>query len=313
MTGEALAGPAPEKPEGRVAICIASCRRPAQLRRLLESLDVLAFTGEPPEIEIHLADNDPQGSARAVCEDAQDWLRHPLSYRIEPRPGIPQARNASLAPALGRVEWIAFVDDDEWVDPHWLDALLARQRKSGADVVTGPVLSRFGATAPAWIVEGGFYEAPRFADGSARPTAFTGNTLVRASVLEAQPRWFDERLAIGEDAELFFRLAANGHRIVWADDALAYENVPAERLRLAAILRRGFREGVARARMDLWLSMPGGAAWIALRGAGRLMQGLAGAIRPWPCGAGARARALRRACFGLGRLLGLPGALVSRA
>ena len=41
------------------------------------------------------------------------WLRHPLTYAIEKRRGIPQARNAALARVLGEVDWIAFVDDDE--------------------------------------------------------------------------------------------------------------------------------------------------------------------------------------------------------
>src|SRR5258705_4394347 len=104
----------------RVAICIATHRRPQGLLALLQSLDGLVFDGAAPEVRVIVADNDEAESARAICDGARDWLRHPLTYVVEKRPGIPQARNASLAPALGSVDWIAFADDDELADPRWL-------------------------------------------------------------------------------------------------------------------------------------------------------------------------------------------------
>jgi glycosyltransferase involved in cell wall biosynthesis len=297
-----------EKEAGRIGICIASYRRPAQLLTLLQSLDALTFEATAPAIQIFVVDNDVAESARDVCESARDWLRHPLVYHVDPRVGIPQARNACLAQALGQVEWVAFVDDDEIVDPRWLDALLEQQRRSGADVVTGPVHPRFAEPAPDWVLEGRFFAPECCADGSERRTAFTHNTLARAAALQGLDRGFDERMPFGEDTELFLRVAERGHRIVWADGARVYETLGKERLLLGAILRRGFREGVTWARIERW-HLQWAAGWTALRGIARLLQGIAGAILPWPRSRADRVRALRRAAYGLGRCAGLVGAI----
>lgn len=297
-----------EKDTCSVAICIASCRRPTGLLALLRSLGALTFEDETPEIHVVVIDNDPRESARDVCEHAQDWLPFPIRYGVEPRPGIPQARNASLALAGDEVEWIAFVDDDESVDPRWLENLLRTQRRSGADVVTGPVISRFVDPPAAWVVEGGFFANARFADGSDRSTAYTNNSLVRAAALRELGAGFDERLTVGEDVELSLRLARRGCRTVWADEALVYETVAPERTQLGAILRRGFREGVARARIERWhrIWRPG---TIALRALGRIALGIGGALVPLPHGRATRVRSLRHAAFGVGRCLGLVDAL----
>jgi GT2 family glycosyltransferase len=287
-----------------VAICVATYRRPQGLLALLQSLDALVFEGVPPDVRVIVADNDAAGSARAVCESARDWLRHPLTYVVEKRRGIPQARNASLAPALGRVDWIAFADDDELADPHWLAELLRAQRASGADVVTGPFVPRFAAGAPAWIAEGGFFASPRFRDGEARPVAFTGNALVRESALAGLEHLFDERLERGEDTELFKRLVQRGCRIVWADGALILHVVEPERARLRWILERAFRDGVALDRIDRGHRARSAAA-IALHGAWCMAKGLAMAALPAPRGRAARAASLKLAAFGLGRWAGL--------
>jgi glycosyltransferase involved in cell wall biosynthesis len=290
-------------PPTRVAVCIASYRRPEGLAALLQSLDAQVFAGEPPAVRVVVADNDAGESARAVCESAADWLRHPLTYVVEKRRGIAPARNASLAPVLGEVDWIAFADDDEIADPGWLDALLRAQRATGADVVTGPVATRFAGHPPAWIVDGGLLAYPDHPDGAALDTAWSGNALVRATLLDGLDSLFDEGLERGSDTEFFVRLTCRGHTIVWAASARVTETVLPERARLGWILRRAYLEGIARVRLErrYGLLRPSG---IALRGVGRLLQGLVGAA--WPGGSRAtRARSLRLAALGLGRCVGL--------
>ena len=45
-------------------------------------------------------------------------------HRVEGRRGIPQARNAAVAVALERADFVAFIDDDEVPSPLWLAELL---------------------------------------------------------------------------------------------------------------------------------------------------------------------------------------------
>lgn len=285
-----------------IALCIATHRRPSGLFALLGALDGQTFEGPPPALRIIVVDNDPEGSAQPVCEDAQRWLRHPLRYLQEKRRGIPMARNASVVAAWD-APWIAFIDDDELPDPGWLDGLLRAQRESGADVVAGPVVPLFGFEPPDWVTRGRFLEHEPSGAHSAR----TGNLLVRTDCLARQPRLFDERMIpIGEDRELFERVAAAGGRIVWAPDAIVVETVPRERATLGWIVQRGFRAGVASSRIA-WIRSSRGQAvpralahglWCVVRGLGEA------ALAPLR-GAARGVAGLRLAAFGLGRWTGL--------
>jgi hypothetical protein len=73
--------------------------------------------------------------------------------------------------------------------------------------------------------------------------ARTGNVLVSREILQKLPKLFDERFGLsgGEDHDLFLRLRRQGARIVWADDALVFETIPADRIRVSWLLRRAFR------------------------------------------------------------------------
>jgi hypothetical protein len=287
-----------------IAVCIASCRRPEGLFALLGALDAQVFTAPEPALRIVVVDNDPAGSARSVCEDARRWLRHPLRYLQEKRPGIPMARNAAVSAAWD-APWLAFVDDDERPEPGWLDALRHAQREHGADLVAGPVLPRFEREPPAWLRRGRFLEYEPSGPHSAR----TGNLLVRTRCLAEQPVLFDERMVpIGEDRELFERVAAAGARSVWAPGAIVHETVPCERMTLRYVLARGYRVGVAASRIACIRGPRGRAAarallhggWCALRGT---LEATGTPLR----GAAAGAAGLRLLAFGLGRWRGLRG------
>jgi succinoglycan biosynthesis protein ExoM len=205
---------------------------------------------------------------------------------------------------------VALVDDDETVEPGWLDRLLSAQRRSRADAVTGPVLTRFEVEPPPWFRAGGFLTYPRYADGESRPIAYTNNVLVRARCLEALGALFDETMTFGTDSELFARFTDRGYRIVWADDARVEESVPSDRIRLGYLLRRSLREGLALVRLERRLERRG-LGGVALRGLARLVEGIAGAVVPLPRCLAARAESLRTAAYGLGRLVGLAEWLAS--
>ncbi|MGH0032595.1 MAG: glycosyltransferase family 2 protein [Myxococcota bacterium] len=291
-----------------VSICIPSYRRPEGLFALLGALDGLVFDGETPEIQLVVVDNDAEGSAWPVCENARSWLRHPLRYVVEKRKGIPIARNAAVA-AGSDAQWIAFVDDDETPEPRWLEALLRTQRECAADVVTGPVVPRFAAEPPRWVLEGGFFASLEHATGEVLHSAYTNNVLVRTACLDALPSLFDERfqLGVGEDRELFERIAARGGRIVWCREARVYERVPAERARLRWLLRRGFRVGASNTHITRLRADGPVAGRVAAHGAWCVARGTARAVGGVARGPVAAVRGLQLAAFGLGRVAGLLG------
>ncbi|MEM7410754.1 MAG: glycosyltransferase [Myxococcota bacterium] len=292
------------KPERQsVAICIATRERPESLQTLLTSIAALEIDDATTELLVVVADNDERGSARDVCDDATRWLGYPLRYVHEPRPGIPMARNASLSPVAGKVDWIVFVDDDEIVPGHWIAALCATQTSTQADVVTGPVRAVYAHPPPRWWSDAGFHDTPEHPEGSVRSVAYTHNTLVRAARLGPIGPWFDERLPSGEDVALFRSLVKGGATIVWSREAFVQESVTPNRVSWRGMLRRGWREGVALARVARWYE---GASRLEAFYGGLLRAGwnAARAIAPYPAPLGERARALRRVSTGLGRCFG---------
>ena len=291
-----------------IAICVASRRRPHGLHALLGGIGSQTFRAAAPSVRVFVADNDAAGSARPVVEDARAWHPYPIAYCVEPRFGIPQARNAALAEALGCATWIAFVDDDEVPAPGWLDALLCEQRRSAADVVTGPAVPRFVQPPPRWITEGGFFAAARRRSGAVLQSAYTNNALVRASALLALEMLFDPRMVpMGEDTELFERLARRGHRIVWADDAVVYDDVPPERATLRWLLRRSFRSGRARTRIGRLHAARERAGSVVAHSARCLVRGALRSMAARRESTGQRATGLVLAAYGAGRLAELAG------
>src|SRR5262249_54642530 len=103
----------------------------------------------------------------------------------EPRPGIPQARNACLEKCRQlHADWIAFTDDDCWVSPAWLVGLLDAAARHRADVVYGRREFLFPLPLPFWV---GRPEESLLEEGQSLSVAPTQNVLSR--------RWLVRKLA----------------------------------------------------------------------------------------------------------------------
>ena len=230
----------------RVAICIATRNRAAELERLLESLASLEIPRGVDASVLIVENADPHDGAPPACA-------LPCTRVFEPRVGIPYARNHAIGEAARQADFIAFLDDDETVDPRWLQAALAAIDATGAAIATGPALPRFPHDAPAWAARSGAYEPVRYTQHAPRPFAYTNNVIFRSAIArgEGAPR-LDESLEFtgGSDKEFFARLARQGHLIVWADDAMTYEWYPRSRLRRRWLFQRAMRLGTVARRTD---------------------------------------------------------------
>ena len=199
-------------PGARVAVCVVTFRRPLALRRLLNALGELTFAGKPPDVRVIVIDNDADGSARATCDEAARALEWPVEYHIEPRRGIPFARNTAVAKAGDDVDFVAFVDDDEEPAAEWLAELLRTRAQYDADVVTGPVVRRIEGDAPAWVVQS--LQLRRHPTGHRLPNAGTGNVLVRAEVFRSMEDLFDERVPLASALPVWRRVCVRATK--WA-------------------------------------------------------------------------------------------------
>ena len=228
-----------------VAVCVATCQRPKGLEELLLALNRLQFEKvRTVEITIIVVDNDDSASAQTVCDRVvQQRFRFELVYAVERRRGISYARNRALELAAS-ADFVAFIDDDEIPSAEWLDELLTVQQLYNADVVCGPVLPRFSHPVSDWMIQGRFFERPRFTTGTQLTEGRTGNVLMRQNVVETVGR-FEESLALtgGEDHDFFQRTLSSGFQIYWSDQACVSESLPQSRTTPAWLLRRGFRLG----------------------------------------------------------------------
>ncbi|MGE3139695.1 MAG: glycosyltransferase family 2 protein [Thermoleophilia bacterium] len=228
-----------------VAVCALTCRRPVGVRMLLEGIAAQRFDGPAPDVRVVIVDNDAEGSGRDAVEGVRDeGFPFPLHYAVETTRGIPFGRNRAIAEA-GDVDLVVFIDDDEIPEPDWLDRLLRTWRATGADVVTGPVLPVFPTPPPEWVTRGRFFDRRRHRTGEEIHYARTSNVLIARDVYAAHPKPFPESFANngGDDTYFFMRANLEGRRIVWADDAIVSEEVPASRVDTRWLMRREYRRG----------------------------------------------------------------------
>ncbi len=293
-----------------VSICIATYMRPAGLSRLLASLCDLEFRRcDNLDLRIVVIDNDSRGSARPVVEAFARRVKRPVVYCVEPRRGIPFARNRAVSLSAGS-DLVAFIDDDEIADVAWLDNLLLALRTLQADLVEGPVIPVFESRPPRWILDGRFFERPRRKTGTALKTASTSNVLVKRCVLDGIHGPFDERLALhgGTDTLLSMQLIRRGARATWCHEAIVQEVIPPSRVTRRWILQRAFREGNGQSLVELFLEPTIHRRCIRFgKACARIVQGLLELPASLIGGQGQFMRSCCRIALGTGMVAGVVG------
>jgi succinoglycan biosynthesis protein ExoM len=233
--------PVPLKPQ--ICVCICTYKRPRLLGELLGALDRQETAGLF-EHTIVVVDNDKSESGRTVVEDESNRLKIPILYLVEPEQNIALARNKAVANAHG--DYVAFIDDDELPDSRWLLNMYKALILFETAGVLGPVLPRYDVLPPRWVLNGRFFERPRYFSGYFLDWELTrtGNCLLRRAIFEEKEDWFLPKFGSGgEDRDFFKRMIARGHVFVWCDEAPVYESVLQERMKKRVKLKRALLRG----------------------------------------------------------------------
>ncbi|WP_286176070.1 glycosyltransferase [Arthrobacter sp. NEB 688] len=263
------------------------------------------------EPRLVVVDNDPAGSAREVADALAGSLGWPVTYEVEPDPGIPAVRRRIVALALAAdADALVFVDDDEQAPPHWLATLVGHWRRSGADAVTGPVRRRLPADAPAWARSSDLFDPTgRHVTGTRMPKGYTGNALVSRAVLDRLDVPFDDafRHTGSSDLHFFLRAVREGFVVEWCEEAVVEETIGGARLTWGWYVRRAYRSGagdtVARR-----LLAPGPRTTLEVLARAVLRTGHGVVLLPVALARPAlRSLAVRRVASGVGTLAGLLG------
>src|SRR5262249_866060 len=142
--------------------------------------------------------------------------------------------------------FVAMMDDDQWPEPLWLDALMKVQQETKADIVGAAVWPEFEVRPPQWALSSKVYVLDTTTTGRVDILTGNGGVLISRNFTKLlSPPWYDHEFAKtgGEDVDLFARLRAAGGRFARAAQAVVHETFPASRLTLRWALARAYRSG----------------------------------------------------------------------
>ncbi len=175
-----------------------------------------------------------------ITRAAEKWPALVRGVR-EKTPGVVAARNRGVAEA--RSQWIAFFDDDQLADPHWLAELFNAARRKNMLCVGGAVRLLFTDGMPRTLPD-----VTRMLLGETigqensrlynhRFTPGTGNLMLHRSIFETIGG-FDQRFhARNEDTDLFLRMHRRGIAAWYEPAAVVDHLTPPERLTARYLLK----------------------------------------------------------------------------
>ena len=242
----------------RICIGVITRNRKQMLSDLLRSFTALQVP-EECSLVYAIVENDTQKSLEDVIPILGDGPE--LHYEIEPKPGIPAARNKVLEISLREAcDFTAFVDDDETVDAAWLAEIFKELQTRQLDLVGGPVRLHPVAKEASFqhrIIWKGLVErnrrierkaaTHRQAGSDGKVTVITSNWLIDNRFLTRTGIRFDEGLGMsGGSDTAFYKLARSlGVKSGWAPDALVFEEMPLSRLTMLYQFKRGRDQSIA--------------------------------------------------------------------
>src|ERR1700761_5456466 len=251
-------------------VCIPTFRRPAGLKRTLQSL--AAQTGTE-RFAVVVVENDAQRLEGKQVAEAMFSSGALSGFPVvEPMQGNCCAINTAFKTALERfpaAEFFLMIDDDEEASPTWLAGMIETARASGADLVGGPVVRRFEGDASPSLQTHPLFHSTITRSGEVASLHGTANCLIRRRVLEAlgEPA-LDPRFNFlgGGDMDFFTRCRAAGFKSYWNAEAKVFETVPTQRMKAKWVLARSVATGAINYRIDQKRHQGHrGAAWLVLK------------------------------------------------
>lgn len=226
----------------KIAICIPTYKRPEMLRKLVLSIiDCKLNKSLIKDVIIIIVDNDIDRTAESTVSELTDRFKSKfdMKYISYPLKGLSNVRNELIKNALTlNPDYLAFVDDDEYVSTDWLNELVKIINASKADIVMGPVITEKNDDVPDDIIC--WMQRPDHPDNASLNYLRTSNLLIDVKSLLTHDLWFDKRFNTtgGEDSYFGVQMLKKGGTIRWAANAVVYEPVPKNRASISWLAKR---------------------------------------------------------------------------
>jgi len=237
------------KENKKVVICIPTCQRQNDLKRLLVSLSKQRNIPKGFAFEVLIINNDVKSYVKTVINEigAFPYVIHTIDVKQR---GLANVRNGAVSWVLNSdMDALIFVDDDEIVPPDWLSNMMKAWMKYEGDIITGPVTQVLPPSASRFVKLFHLWESDYHKkSGQKLSSANSNNTLVLRKVINAMGPTFHPSLNYwrGEDTLYFHQAHLKGFAIYWDTSITIKEPTRPERATTHYILNRWFEAGVNR-------------------------------------------------------------------
>lgn len=232
-----------------ISVILCTHNRCESLGKALDSL-AASILPESVEWEVLVVDNNSSDSTRQIAEGF--CRRHPARFRYlcEPTPGKSHALNTGVQETTGEI--LAFTDDDLMVEPTWLQNLTAHLHNGGYAGAGGRVLPERSFLPPRWIPRNQKYALgplsvfdPGIEAGPLDESPIGASMAFQRRVFEKYggfrtdlgPGLGSGSLPKSEDNEFGHRLRAAGELLCYEPSAVAYHQVPQDRVKKSYFLK----------------------------------------------------------------------------
>ena len=203
-----------------IAFIICTRRRIAFLEKLINSFNRIITHGHTVSLIIVENDNFPRSK---FLVDKLNKKFKPY-YLLERKIGIPYSRNSGLKFLKKlKINYFAFIDDDCEISSRWLIKNYEFLKKTKADIVAGPQVSKTKNIMPNLLnVTNKHMTKINW--------AATNNVICKKKILNEKVL-FDVTLSkIGGSDQLFFmKLNKRKYKILWNKNSIVYENISSYR------------------------------------------------------------------------------------
>jgi hypothetical protein len=237
----------------RLSVALATRNRCDLAAQALESVLPQLQNGD----ELVVVDSASEDDTHARIAELLALQQSAARLIVDPVGGVSRARNLVLANAEAPI--VCFFDDDELVDPNWVESLRTAWLHAPADVgvIGGPIRPQWEARRPSWLRDDILYvlslldlgTAPRRLDQEPRIGYVWGGNMSVRRLAALEVGGFDELrglrpsapLGRGEEEHLQRCMAGQGWQVWYEPSAIVHHQLPANRT-APRYFRQAFRE-----------------------------------------------------------------------
>lgn len=234
-----------------ITVGVLTHRRATTFESMLNhlKLSIEHYSGECSLIVVNNSGTEANAKVTAMIDHSGIKDACPTRIIDSPINNISVGRNLVLDNA--QTNLLLFIDDDEYPNPDWIEALVKQYDISRTMAIAGPIEPIFPDSAPGWVRQVDLHNKGNLKTGDTLRRAATGNCILDLSQVGDARLNPADGLAGGEDAAFFQKLTGYGKIITWCEEAIVHETVSKERSTARYMIFRFMKHGQAYKRVVL--------------------------------------------------------------